>query len=421
MSSLPRQDGDAPDATAPAVVNEDELLTLLARLMPNIERLLISRPRTPSLSVENASSTTAPAPAVTPANPALTPAPSVSSSRQPAVLMDTLGDLISLDVSDPAVELGSLQRDLSAAHSYPDTFDLGHLSDSAPLPTYDSTVEPDYVPSTRMPHAGPPTAHPSPARSSPSSRSPYAGQTVPPSSRSPYAGQTVPLATPARPWGPLHPPSGLPRRQPASAPLEVPGTHWELPPYNPFPAFQPSANLVHFRAPGDSVPSELHGLGAPFYPLLGRPRAPMFSPSSREILVDSDLNWVHRDFFPSPFRLDDVSSRVPPSQVPAYCAPGRPAAFGPPSTIVWPDPGVPTLTANFRLPTGVSVSCQYTTYVEGFPHPYSRGSFHPTDKSQQRSGSRYYVVFYGHEVGIFKSWGGVGYEHVTIPAPSTWQ
>jgi hypothetical protein len=83
-----------------------------------------------------------------------------------------------------------------------------------------------------------------------------------------------------------------------------------MPPFNPRPAFRPSANLVLFRgAPTDTFPAEQHGLGIPYHPLT-EPRARMFSPSSRKIIVDNHLNWEHRDFFPSPFRLNDDQSKT---------------------------------------------------------------------------------------------------------------
>jgi hypothetical protein len=165
--------------------------------------------------------------------------------------------------------------------------------------------------------------------------------------------------------------------------------------------------MVLFRGPPtDMFPAEQDGLGVPYHPLT-EPRARMFSPSSREIIVDNNLNWEHRDFFPSPFRLDYVQTKTRPSLVTPYAIPTRPATFGPPTTNIWPDPAIPQPTAIFRLPTGVSVNCQYDAYIKDFPHAYSRRSFHPTDKAKQKSGAKYYIVFYGHEVGIFKLWGGL--------------
>jgi hypothetical protein len=51
---------------------------------------------------------------------------------------------VSLDPSDPAIELRDLQRDLSAAV---DTFHLDHLDDGDSFPTYDEAQQPDYIPS----------------------------------------------------------------------------------------------------------------------------------------------------------------------------------------------------------------------------------------------------------------------------------
>lgn len=43
----------------------------------------------------------------------------------------------------------------------------------------------------------------------------------------------------------------------------------------------------------------------PCYPLPPSPvpRAQMLSPSSRELIVNANLNWEHRNFFPGPFRF----------------------------------------------------------------------------------------------------------------------
>jgi hypothetical protein len=131
-------DGGTPeDAAAATAASEELIATLIARLMPNLERLIISsvggqlQPLPPP--AENASSTLAQA----------SPAPSVSSSRPEAALMDPLRQpttTVSLDPSDPEVELRGLQRDLSAAV---DTFHLDHLDDGESFPTYDATQEPE--------------------------------------------------------------------------------------------------------------------------------------------------------------------------------------------------------------------------------------------------------------------------------------
>ena len=128
----------------------------------------------------------------------------------------------------------------------------------------------------------------------------------------------------------------------------------------------------------------------------------MVSPSRQPIIVETDHAWIDRNFFPTPHRLETVAAttQLGPAQVPAFKTPSRPSAFGPPPAIVWPDPAISQAAASFRLPTGVITRCHYEPYVEGFPHPYSRGSYHPIDKSRQRSASPYYIIFYGHEAGI---------------------
>ena len=175
------------------------------------------------------------------------------------------------------------------------------------------------------------------------------------------------------------------------------------------PSFEPSGNIV-IHHPGPGLAPQRHSLSiSPYYWSAHEERAPIVSPSIRAPIVDDDWDYLTRDFFPKGFRLDDLQSHTlaGPSTVPAFKLPARPSLFGPPPTIVWPDPNSRRATASFRLPTGAVSWCSYDTYVEGFPHPYSRGSFHPTDKAKQQSGYKYYVVFYGHEVGIYKSWGGV--------------
>ena len=180
-----------------------------------------------------------------------------------------------------------------------------------------------------------------------------------------------------------------------------------IPQFTSTPSFRPSANAVVHRF-GNGIADQHHGLGHPYYPC-PEASAGMVSPSSRPIIVANDWKWITRDFYPAGYRLDDIQNQLGagPSVVPAFKLPDRPATFGPPRTIVWPDPAIARPTATFRLSTGAVSRCQYDAYVEGFPHPYSRGSYHPTDKAKQQSKSKYYIVFYGHEVGIFKSWGGM--------------
>jgi hypothetical protein len=363
MASSP-DSGDDAMATEEETVEELMMARMMARLLPTTQQMF-------SQSAEHASSN---------ASPAIATAP-------PATLAAPAATAISLDVSDPEVGLDSLRRELSAA----DTFHLDHLDDDELFPVYDSTLEPGHIPSAAAGNHEEPDSSP---RTAPS----------PSVVTSAYSAWNVTFATPARPWGPLRPPTRLPRRTPASAPMLMPGAPPPAIPFNPLPSFEPSANTVHFR---NGTSTKVHGMGFPFHPLpTDAACASMLSPSSRPLLVDGDSDWLDQDFFPALYRLDDVQSRVPPSQVPQYSIPGCPAAFGPPRVIVWPDPGVPQLQATVRLSTGASVSCQYDAYVEGFPHPYSRGSFHPQDKAKQQSGSKFYIVFYGHEVGIFKSWGG---------------
>jgi hypothetical protein len=393
------------DADVAARIASQELIdAVMARMIPAMQQMFTS-------SSENASSP-APAPAPTatyaiPATPATHAVPAAPFGSSSTLLALPDPSVVSLEISDVDVSLDPLQRDLTAAA---DTFLLDHLDDDAGFPTYDAFSEPDHVPSL-------PSWNPEVLRSPRSASLPSPSPSPSPYTTSARADPNVLLATPARPWGFLRPPTGppvrsppgLPRRASASAPMVMPGASPTLPPFQGRSTFEPSANMVVYH-PGPGLAPQRHGLGSPYYPLeSGGSRACLVSPSVRPIVVDTDVNWpTSRDFFPLPYRLDDISdaTQVGPGQVPAFKSPARAAAFGPPPAIVWPDPAIAQASASFRLSTGVVTHCQYNTYVEGFPHPYSRGSYHPADKSKQQSGSRYYIVFYGHEVGIFKSWGG---------------
>jgi hypothetical protein len=181
MSAPPDSDEDTPmevtaeaevttEVVAAAAASEELIATLMARMLPNLQQLIISSiGQVQSLPhpEENASSPATPAPSVlrSPSTALTEPQQASQEFPRPAA---------SLDPSDRSVDLGLLQRDLSAA----DTFQLDHLDDeSMGFPAYDATLEPDYVPSAMSISAAtppigdveihPPRAAPLPPRASP--------------------------------------------------------------------------------------------------------------------------------------------------------------------------------------------------------------------------------------------------------------
>jgi hypothetical protein len=197
MSSHDSDDGAAiPDEAAAAAedttnVNDKLISALMARIMPDISRLILSSVgqagRPLPRPVENASftiiaSTSAP--------------PSVSSNLQPATTEQQqqaptwsrpLPSLVSVSGSDPTLNVHGLQRELSAAA---DTFRLDHLDDDIQdqFPAY----VPDYVLSA--PQMG------SPSR---------AHEDTPPPLIRTFRG-ALPTASPASPFGLLRPSSSTP-------------------------------------------------------------------------------------------------------------------------------------------------------------------------------------------------------------------
>ena len=326
MASLP----DSGEEAARGTASEELIETIMARMLPTFQRML-------SQSAEHASSSpaAATAPATTPT--ATTPATATLSApvdpyRHPTDHpMLPPSTVVSLEISDIDVPLASLQRDLSAA----DTFELDHLDDDAPFPTYDASLEPDHVPSFSTPYRN--------REAFRSPRSASAPSPSPPMVTSANADWNVlPPATPARAWGhlrssPLRPSTAVPTRASATAPMVMPGAPPFIPTFNPFPVFMPSSNMV-LHLPGAGLPPQRHGLGSPYYPSPDAQRTGMVSPSNRPILVADDREWIDRDFYPTGYRLDDLQyeARAGPSQVPAFKLPSRPATFGPPRTIVWP-------------------------------------------------------------------------------------
>jgi hypothetical protein len=179
--------------------------------------------------------------------------------------------IVSLELSDVEVPLASLQRDLTAAS---DTFQLDHLDDSVPLPMYDASLEPDHVPSLASPQireaVSSPRSAPSPVTSQPARADPNGH-----------------LATPARPWGLLRPPTAqaarhspvFPRRAPATgSPIAMPRGSPTLPPWDPHTPVEQSGNMDLYE-PGSGHPPQLHGMLRPYYPR--EERARVVSPSSR--------------------------------------------------------------------------------------------------------------------------------------------
>jgi hypothetical protein len=258
------EDEAVPNAAAAPNVNDELISALMARLLPDISRLILSsvgqagQERLPH-SVENASSTIAPSVS---SSPSQRPAPTDQQEQQaPSRPRQPPPSVVSVTASDPTMDVHGLQRELSAAA---DTFQLDHLDDDTDeqFPSY----EPDYVQSVQ---AGPPSlvyeSAPHPARTE---------------------SEALPMASPASPFGMLRHPASVPRR--ATGVTTHPGSVYSLPPFNASPSFRPSANIVLFTGPsGDPQFPQRHGLASPYVPLT-QPRAQLRSASHQEIIVDSD-------------------------------------------------------------------------------------------------------------------------------------
>jgi hypothetical protein len=146
----------------------------MARMLPAMQRMFVSSAKNASCPAPATSTATDAANTITPA--AATMADTAANARS----------IVSLELSDDVeVPLASLQRDLNAAS---DTFQLDHLDDDVPLPTYDASLELNHVPSSASPQIREAVSSP---RSAPS---PATGQPA-------RADPNGHLATPARPWG----------------------------------------------------------------------------------------------------------------------------------------------------------------------------------------------------------------------------
>ena len=147
----------------------------------------------------------------------------------------------------------------------------------------------------------------------------------------------------------------------------------------------------------------------------------MVSPSDRPPIVDNDWNYLPETSFPRAFASTIFSPTLAldPAQSPLSSSPPEPRPSDPHQSSSGRIPELLKPPRPFVCQPASSPLAPTTLKWKHSPTPTPVVASTLQTKLTQQSDYKYYIVFYGHEDGIFKSGGwGVGFALVTIPRPN---